>query len=108
MAHIEKPDKKRKKKKKPMRKSIWAFGIFWVLLIALTCALVIGQARRYNELREVYDRVQAELAQEQAINEDLYLRLLFFDREAYIERQARERLGMVRPNEIVFRNISAE
>jgi len=104
----DKPKKARKKRKKAKSKTIWAFSIFWVLLLVLTCALIIGQAGRYNELREVYDRVQAELAQEKARNEEYYLNLTFFDREADIERQARERLGMVRPNEIVFRNVSAE
>jgi len=69
-------------------------------------ALIITQAGQYNELRETLHRIEGEVAAERAIHDDLNRQILFFDSDAYIETLARERLGMIRPNEIVFRNIA--
>ena len=68
--------------------------------------LIITQATRYNELRSELDRINAQIEAERAMEADLEMRLLFLDSDAIIERLARERLGMVRQNEIVFLNIA--
>jgi len=96
------------KKKKQKRRISWLFIVFWVAIISLSLTFVTGQARRYSQLSTELYQAQSNLARERATFNDLYLQLLFFDSDAYIERLARERLGMVRPNEIVFRNMAAE
>ena len=68
--------------------------------------LIITQAIRYNELSAELERINADIAAERAMEADLEMRLLFLDSDAIIERIARERLGMVRQNEIVFVNIA--
>lgn len=82
--------------------------MFWFLTIGMLAAFIVSQAGMYNELRAELNQVQAAIAREAAEVEQLYLQITFFDSDAYIEQLARERLGMVRPNEIVFRNIASE
>jgi len=66
--------------------------------------LIINQASQYNELRRELATVQTAIEHEMFIHEDLQLRLTLFDSDAYIIMLARERLGMVFPWQIVFRN----
>ena len=80
--------------------------IFWSVIIVMFSAMLVTQAGQYNALRADLDRISGDVAHEQAIYHDLNNQLLFFDSDAYIEALARERLGMIRPNEIVFRNIA--
>ena len=101
MGNGEKPKRKRKR---PVYN--FFFGSFWALIVIMFVALILNQAGRYNELRAELSRLNAEIAHEQAVIEDLEMRLLFFDTDAHIERLAREVLGMVRQNEIVFVNIA--
>ena len=82
------------------------FVTFWATIVVMFTVLIITQARRYNELSAELARINAEIAAERVIEADLEMRLLFLDSDAIIERLARERLGMVRQNEIVFVNIA--
>ena len=97
---------KKKRYKKPKPKYTIAFVIFWMVLIGSTFVLVVGQAGRYNELRSEHDAVEADIARATARNADLQHQIDFFDINAYVENLARERLGMLRPNELIFRNIA--
>jgi len=99
--------RKRIKRKKPMSKSSLIFLVFWVSIIGLSFILVVNQAGTYNELRADLERLNEEIDTLSTINEELYRQIIFFDSDDYIEQRAREWLGMVRPNEIVFRNIAA-
>ena len=99
------PDEKPKKKRgRPIYN--FFFSIFWAVIVVMFTVLIITQATRYNELSAELDRIQAEIAAERATEADLEMRLLFLDSDAIIERIARERLGMVRQNEIIFVNIA--
>ena len=97
---------KRKQGKKSAR--IGVYLVLWVAIVGLAFALMVGQAGQYNILREDYENLQRSIAAATARNYDLLIQLEFYDSEAYIEQRAREWLGMVRPNEIVFRNISGD
>jgi len=105
---MEKAKPKRMRMKKPKSKMRWVFLLFWFAVAGLSFVLVVRLAGQYNELRANYWHVRAQVDAEEARNHELRLRMEFDDGDAYIERLARERLGMVRPNEIVFRNIAAE
>ena len=94
----------KRKRKRPLYTFFFAF--FWALIVIMFTGLIITQATRYNELMAELERVNAQIAAEHAAMEDLEMRLLFFDSDAHVERLARERLGMVRQNEIVFVNIA--
>ena len=96
-----------KKPKRPLVRnkiSFFMYLSFWTTIVVMFLGLLISQASRYNEVRANYERIQASIARERAINEDLYLQMTFFDSDAHIEQLARERLGMIHPNQIVFRN----
>ena len=82
------------------------FVTFWGTIIVMFTVLIITQATRYNELSAELERLNAQIDAERAMEADLEMRLLFLDSDAIIERLARERLGMVRQNEIVFVNIA--
>jgi cell division protein FtsB len=95
----------RPKKRRIKRKwRLFFYAVFWVFILAVFSGLIITQASHYNTLRSELERINAAIAREAAIFEDLQHQMLFFDSYVYIEELARERLGMVRPNEIVFRN----
>ena len=99
---------KRTKHKKPKSKFSIIFIIFWLSIIGLSFVLVVGLIDDYNELRAEAVRLDTDITQLTATNEELQLQIDFFDSYAYIEQQARERLRMVRPDQIVFRNIAME
>ena len=101
---MEPQNKPKRRRKRPIYN--FFFGSFWMLIVVMFTGLIITQASRYNELRAELERVNAQIAAEQMSAEDLEMRLLFFDSDAHIERLARERLGMVRQNELVFVNIA--
>jgi cell division protein FtsB len=101
-----KPGKRRKRRpvKRPI--SLMFYIAFWGLIIIMFVGLIITQAGTYNELRASLDRLHENIAHEQAIAESLNVNMDFFDSDAYVERLARDLMGMVFPNEIVFRNIA--
>ena len=79
------------------------FVLFWILILGMLSAFIIGQVGVYNDLRGELDRITSLVEAERSEVESLEIQIQFFDNDAYIEELARERLGMVRPNEIVFR-----
>ena len=83
------------------------FFIMLCALILITFALLLrSQTQAYNSLRAENNRLQAELDREKVIYADLRYQMAHFDSDAYIEQLARERLGWVRPGEMVFRKIT--
>jgi len=100
---------RREKAEKPIVKNkitLTMYITFWTAILVMFAALIVTQAGTYNALRADLNRISDEVAREQAIYHDLNHQMLFFDSDAYIEALARERLGMVRPDEIVFRNVA--
>ena len=97
-------EKPKRKRSRPFYN--FFFISFWTTIVVMFTVLIITQATRYNELRSELDRINAQIEAERVMEADLEMRLLFLDSDAIIERLARERLGMVRQNEIVFVNIA--
>jgi len=102
----EKKRSKRKIKKEPTISPIKRFMyiVFWLTILVMSGGLIISQATQYNELRRELIMVQADIEYEMLTFEDLQLRLTLFDSDAYIVMLAQERLGMIFPGQIVFRN----
>jgi len=79
---------------------------FWAAILFMFAWHFVSQMGEYNELRSELSRVNTRISAAKAEQERLQFELTFFDSDSYLEQLARERLGMVLPNEIVFRNIA--
>ena len=96
------------KKQKQKRKGGWSavfYLTFWLMLAAMFTGLVISQASQYNHFKTELDGVLEELEREREIYRELLNDKLYYDSDAYIEQLAREQLGYVKPDEIVFKNL---
>jgi len=102
------PARKKRKVKKPISKLSLIFLVFWIVIIGLSFMLITGQIAEYNALRTEVEQLYSQKAQVRAYNDELELQIEFFDSDLYIERQARNRLRMVRPDEIFFRNTAVD
>ncbi len=97
-------------KRKRIRKSRKASSLFVRLfLLVFVCAVFIGvgkQAVRYQEVKEEMAVVTAEIEAEQEKQLNFETRKEYYTSDSYIEQVAREQLGMVKPNEIIYINRS--
>lgn len=97
-------------KKKRIRKSRKASSLFVRLfLLVFVCAVLAGigkQAIRYQEVQEEMAVVTAEIEAEQEKQLNFETRKEYYTSDSYIEQVAREQLGMVKPNEIIYINRS--
>ena len=82
------------------------YGPLWILIIGAFTGLIVVQLAEYESYRIELDRLTAELIYEQQVAQDLRHRQAFYESDAYIEQLAREMLGFVRQDEIVFQNIA--
>jgi cell division protein FtsB len=67
---------------------------------------ILMQASSYNHYRRELNYALEELEYERKIHESLLDQMAFYESDMYIEQLAREQLGFVRPDEIVFVNIA--
>ena len=76
---------------------------FWAALIFFFGYLAVAQASQYSAMRHEITQIEAEIDRAVIAYEALQRQLQFIGSDAYIEEQARQRLGLVRSNEIAFR-----
>jgi cell division protein FtsB len=95
---------KRKRRKRPI--TFVMYVTFWTLILVGFAGFFVSQAREYNLLRAERTQLQYYIDREVARIESLELQKTFFDSDLYVERLARDTLGMVRPDEIVFTNVA--
>lgn len=97
-------------KRKRIRKSRKASSLFVRLfLLVFVCAVFVGigkQAVHYQEVKEEMAVVTAEIEAEQEKQLNFETRKEYYTSDSYIEQVAREQLGMVKPNEIIYINRS--
>lgn len=80
-----------------------------VFLLVFVCAISVGivkQYQHYQELKEELAVVTAEIEAAQKKQLDFENRKEYYNSDSYIEQIAREQLGMVKPNEIIYINRS--
>ena len=80
-----------------------------LFLLVFVCAVLVGigkQAIRYQEVQEEMAVVTAEIEAEQEKQLNFETRKEYYTSDSYIEQVAREQLGMVKPNEIIYLNRS--
>lgn len=94
----------RKKNKKSKRLSGLFLRVF-VLVFVVAVAVGIGrQAVRYQELQEESRLIAQQIKEEKDRQKDFEARKDYYTSDAYIEQIAREQLGMVKSNEILYIN----
>ena len=80
-----------------------------VFLLVFVGAVSVGigkQAIRYQEVKEELAVVTAEIEAEKERQLDFDSRKEYYQSDSYIEKIAREQLGMVKSNEIIYINRS--
>lgn len=94
------------KNKTKKRSKLWLYLPLWLLTLGMFAGLFAIQRSHHEGYRQELARLNAELAAERQVATDLRYRQAFYESDAYIERLAREMLGFVRQDEIVFQNIA--
>jgi len=81
----------------------FCFFVFWVISVIAFGAALYGEMETERELTARLAIIQANITEQTNREEQMRIELELFDSETYMETLARRR-GMVRPNEIIFRN----
>lgn len=94
-----------KKKNKKSKKISGLFLRVFVLVFVVAAAVGIGrQAARYREVKDETASVAAQVKEEKEKQQEFEARREYYTSDAYIEQIAREQLGMVKSNEILYIN----
>ena len=94
-----------KKKNKKSKKISGLFLREFVLVFVVAVAVGIGrQAARYREVKDETASVAAQVKEEKEKQQEFEARREYYTSDAYIEQIAREQLGMVKSNEILYIN----
>lgn len=94
-----------KKKNKKSKKISGLFLRVFVLVFVVAVAVGIGrQAAWYQEVKDETASVAAQVKEEKEKQQEFEARREYYTSDAYIEQIAREQLGMVKSNEILYIN----
>ena len=94
-----------RKKNKKTKKISGLFLRVFVLVFVVAVAVGIGrQAARYQEVKDETASVAAQVKEEKEKQPEFEARREYYTSDAYIEQIAREQLGMVKSNEILYIN----
>ena len=94
-----------RKKNKKTKKISGLFLRVFVLVCVVAVAVGIGrQAARYQEVKDETASVAAQVKKEKEKQQEFEARREYYTSDAYIEQIAREQLGMVKSNEILYIN----
>ena len=95
--------KKRKQQQQSYTKLLAGFLIISALVI---CPCMVKQYLHYQELLQEQEVVLAQIEEEKEKQAGFENRREYYHSDAYIEQVAREQLGMIKPNEILYINRS--
>ena len=95
--------KRRAIRAKKRRAYMYFYIPFWLLIVSVFVGFMITQLALHETYVAELESLHAELAIEEQIARDLQYRQFFYQSDAYIEQLAREMLGFVRENEVIFR-----
>ena len=94
-----------RKKNKKTKKISGLFLRVFALVFVVAVAVGIGrQAARYQEVKDETASVAAQVKEEKEKQQEFEARREYYTSDAYIEQIAREQLGMVKSNEILYIN----
>ena len=77
-----------------------------MFLVSMFGGLILIQMSRYNGYRAELVRLDNEIMAEQRRHAELLAEIAWFESDAYIEKLARDLLGYVKYDEIVFINVA--
>lgn len=96
--------KKGGKKSGAMRLSSIFIRCFLFVFVCSVAIAVGNQANRYQQLQEEAAELQSEIDAEQERKIEFEKQQEYYNSDVYIEQMARDYLGMVKPNEILYIN----
>lgn len=77
---------------------------FMLVFAVAVCTSIYSQNKTLNQLKEEEQRLTVQLDEELYKNIQLQNQQEYFTSDAYIEKVAREQLGYVLADEVVFKN----
>lgn len=89
-----------KKKKKSKGNLIFAFSL--IFIIAIFAVPMYCSAEKKFQLEQEISDIARESAEAVKYNNELKNRIKYSDKDEYVEKLAREKLNMVKPDEILF------
>lgn len=84
------------------RKRFSLFRLFCLLLVGYCLYLCVQQQLQLNAIRNEREATQAKLQQLQQSNADLKEEVDLLQQPKYVEKLAREQLGLTKPGEVLF------
>ena len=85
-----------------IRKNSITIIITFLFVVYLTIIVAQGLLQNRSVLKR-YESLKGEIAQEEALNRQLKLRIKELNTDAFIELLARKKLGLVKPGEIAYK-----
>ncbi len=89
-------------RQKKIKKFNIMLNLFTLLIVIVFAFAMYVQASEYFELKDELEQCYSEQYKAVKKNQATVTEMEYHDSDEYIEKIARERLGMVKPNEIVF------
>lgn len=96
------------KQRPPRRRSVHWMKILILLVAVLFLTRIVGQVQQYHALLGEAEQYRAQLATAQAEYAEKQETIDLLGNDAYIEREAREKLGMVKPGETVVSPVQVD
>lgn len=90
-----------KNQKQKKKRSIWLPGFFCAVLFC-TFFGVFGNVQRHQNLQREKATIQTQIEEQQQLQIENELQKEYLRSDVYIEKIAREQLGMVKPNEVLY------
>ena len=89
-------------KKKDIDHSMTVIIVLIILIIGYFCLSIYNQERDIEYLKGTYKEIQEEMKEREEILKNVQNELKTVDSDEFVEKQAREKLKMVKSNEKVF------
>lgn len=99
MAEISKKTKKRIKSSSTTK----FVGAILTIFSVFVAANLVVQLNTYAQLKSEKEILESRIAEENEKKEDYNHQMEYYSTDEYIEKIAREQLGLVKPDEIVFK-----
>lgn len=96
--------RQRRRNKRKAKKTTLFFRAFLFVFVAAVTVSVCKQTVQYRQVQEESAVVAAEIAAEEERQQEFETQKEYYTGDAYIEQVAREKLGMVKSNEILYIN----
>lgn len=89
------------KRQKTIRKFSW-FRVCLLVMAGYFCYVIIGQQTELAKIRQETETVNSRMAEAVELNKSLVAEKEKLNTATYIEKVAREQLGLVKPGEVPY------